>query len=154
MLLLQRKQLFCEKIIFRQVSSQEDVIEWIWLFVDTWCLKDVVRKLKILSCIRNFSQTLTIHRTAGERTALSLFITITYTSLQTFRHIFEISPVRWLRKFLIASYVIDQAAIRWDFPPLGISIWLIFNGVLILVDTYLYIRTNFVRTTRLISVKK
>ena len=154
MLLLQRKQLFCEKIIFRQVSSQEDVIEWIWLFVDTWCLKDVVRKLKMLSCIRNFSQTPTIHRTAGERTGLSLFITITYTSLQTFRHIFEISPVRWLRKFLIALYVIDQAATRWDFPPLGISIWLIFNGVLILVDTYLYIRTNFVRTKRLISVKK
>ena len=68
------------------------------------------------------SQTLTIHRTAGDHL---LFHPTTSTRSRTFRHLFATLHVRWLSHIFNRTACIYQTATRWDLPPYWITILLI-----------------------------
>ena len=69
------------------------------------------------------SQTLTIHRTAGEERGPS-FIPLYHCS-RTLRHLFATLHVRWLSRIFNRNACAYQTATWWDLPPYQINIWLI-----------------------------
>ena len=70
------------------------------------------------------SQTLTIHRTAGEGRGPS-FISTASTRSRTLRHLFATLHVRWLSRIFNHNACVYQTATRWDLPPYRITIWMI-----------------------------
>ena len=71
------------------------------------------------------SQTLTIHRTAGEGGDHLLFHSTTSTHSRTLRHLLTTLNVRWLSHIFNRNPCVYQTATRWDLPPYRITIWLI-----------------------------
>ena len=73
------------------------------------------------------SQTLTTHRTAGERRGPSFIPLHSTISIrpQTLRHLFASLHVRWLSHIFNRNACVYQTATWWDLPPYRITIWLI-----------------------------
>ena len=73
------------------------------------------------------SQTLTIHRTAGEGREGDhlLFLSTTSTRWRTLRHLLATLHMRWLSRIFNRNSCIYQTATRWDLPPYRIAIWMI-----------------------------
>ena len=71
------------------------------------------------------SQTLMIHRTAGEGRGPSFFPLYHFTLSRTLRHLFATLHVRWLSRIFNRNACVYQAATRWDLPPYWITIWVI-----------------------------
>ena len=70
------------------------------------------------------SQTLTIHRTAGEGRGPS-FISFYYFQPLTLTHLFATLHVRCLSHIFNHNACVYQTATRWDLPPYRITIWVI-----------------------------
>ena len=71
------------------------------------------------------SHTLMIHRTAGEGSAASLFLSTTSTRSRTFRHLFATLHVRWLPRFCNRIVCNNQSATRWNLPPWLLTIYFV-----------------------------
>ena len=70
-------------------------------------------------------QTLTIHRTAGERRGSFFIPFYHFPRSRTFRSLFATLHVRRLLRIVNRNACVCQAATRWDLPPYWITIWLI-----------------------------
>ena len=77
-------------------------------------------------CLSGFSsQTLTIHRTAGEGREPSFFHSTTSNRSRTLRPLFATLHVRWLSRIFNRNACVYQTATRWDLPPYRFTIWVI-----------------------------
>ena len=70
---------------------------------------------------------------AGKERGPSLFLSTTSSCLPAFRYLYEALHVKWLPRIFNCISCNYQNATRWDLPPLGITIWLIDDGMLILI---------------------
>ena len=71
------------------------------------------------------SQTLTIHRTAGEGRGPSFIPLYHFDLLTNIRHLFTTLYVRWLSHIFNCNACVYQTATQWDLPPYQITIWVI-----------------------------
>ena len=69
------------------------------------------------------SQTLTIHRTAGERRLPSFIPLYHFLRLRKLRNLFATLHVRWVSRIFNRNACVSQTATRWDLPPYRITIW-------------------------------
>ena len=74
---------------------------------------------------------LTIHRTAGEGSGSSFFLSTTSTHSWTSRYLFATMQMKWLLRIFSRIACNYQTASRWDLPSWGINIWLIDDEILI-----------------------
>ena len=71
------------------------------------------------------SQTLTIHRTAGEGRGPSFIPLYHFDLLTNIRHLFATLYVRWLSHIFNCNACVYQTATQWDLPPYWMTIWVI-----------------------------
>ena len=96
------------------------------------------------------SQTLMIHRTAGEGMGSSLFLSTTSICSGRFRHLFATWHVSWVPPIFNCTTYNYQTSTQWNWPTLGICIWLIITWMLLSflhVNLMLYV-TNGVTCCR------
>ena len=74
-----------------------------------------------------------------------LFHSTTSTRWRTFRHLFATLHVRWLSHNFNRNACICRTATRWDLPPYRITIWLIYDVMLIFVCLLVDLILGFVR---------
>ena len=77
------------------------------------------------------SQTLTIHRTAGEERGPSFIPLYHFHPLTNIETLFATLHVRWLSRIFNRNACVYHTASRWDLPPHQITIWMIDDAMFV-----------------------